>query len=737
LTVLSEDVNNTERIEVLRSQETTVESYLRILSNVKTKWDYLADINSLSQLPFTLDKIREVVYSKSSREIKLRFITEITKDNLPLCKEAMKVMQLRHLEGVKGNFGISDSEYISVSTIKCHSGSESPVATKTMIPCAIYSNVKEDIQQHQYLFEILWNRAIPARQIIKEMEEGTVHYQTRIIEDCEEIIKELGRLFASSNELDTCLTSGGMQYSYNHFFEIKKKLLQKQKEGEHNGIRCISNIERDNASLAKIFLSAGIRVRHVKNLPPMSFGVSDKEIAVTIEKMQGGNKVQSLLLSSEPAYVNHFKTIFDGLWKNGIDLEYRIKDIEAGADLADIEVIHNSPRARVLYLSLVKSAEKEVLLLFPTTGAFIRQQRLGVIHACEEAAKQHNARIRILVPPHELIEQTVQNLRQNYPDYISIRYMEKAMDTKSTILVVDRKYSLVMELRDDTKQTFDEAIGLSTYSNSKAGVLSYVAIFEKLWQQIELYHTVKETNKQLESANARLNLSQKMQQEFINVAAHELRTPIQPILGMIGLIRSKGALISNEELDHSLGLIGRNAERLKRLAENILDVTRIESQSLILNKERLNLREVISDFIQNDVWNQVYYRNTVPVIFEPKHENNDVIYVEAEKERLIQVIENLIFNAIKFTKDGAIVVSLSKSTVSNQAIVSVKDTGVGIDQEILPRLFDKFASRSFQGTGLGLFISKSIIEAHGGKIWAENNSDGIGATFGFSLPITQ
>jgi signal transduction histidine kinase len=478
-------------------------------------------------------------------------------------------------------------------------------------------------------------------------------------------------------------------------------------------------------------LGAGIRVRHVKNLPPMSFGVSDKEIAVTIEKMEGGKKVQSLLLSSEQAYVNHFKTIFDELWKNGIDLEYRIKDIEAGADLADIEVIHNSPRARVLYLSLVKSAEKEVLLLFPTIGAFIRQQRMGVIQACEEAAKQHNARIRILVPPDELIEQTVQNLRQNYLDYISIRYTEKAMDTKSTILVVDRKYSLVMELRDDTKQTFDEAIGLSTYSNTKAGVLSYVAIFENLWKQSELYE-------QLMKAHEQLKMHDKMQQEFINVAAHELRTPIQPILGMIGLIRSKGGLMSNEELDNSLGLIGRNAERLKRLAENILDVARIESQSLILNKERLNLKEVIFDAIQNDIRNQIYYyHNTVPVIFEPKYENNDGIYVEAEKERLIQIIENLICNAIKFTKDGAIVVSLYKSTVSNQAIVSVKDTGVGIDQEILPRLFDKFASKSFQGTGLGLFISKSIIEAHGGKIWAENNPDGLGATFGFSLPVTQ
>ena len=256
--------------------------------------------------------------------------------------------------------------------------------------------------------------------------------------------------------------------------------------------------------------------------------------------------------------------------------------------------------------------------------------------------------------------------------------------------------------------------------------MSYVAIFENLWKQSELYE-------QLMKAHEQLKMHDKMQQEFINVAAHELRNPIQPILGMIGLIRSKGGLMSNEELDNSLGLIGRNAERLKRLAENILDVARIESQSLILNKERLNLKEVISDAIQNDIRNQIYYyHNTVPVIFEPKYENNDGIYVEAEKERLIQIIENLICNAIKFTKDGAIVVSLYRGTVSSQAIVSVKDTGIGIDQEILPRLFDKFASKSFQGTGLGLFISKSIIEAHGGKIWAENNPDGLGVRLGLA-----
>jgi signal transduction histidine kinase len=739
LTVSPEDVNKAERIEVLRSEESIAETQLRILRNVKTKWDYFAEINTLSLLPFKIEAIKDAISNaKRIRGIGLRFITEITKDNIPYCKEIIGTVELRHLAGVKGNFGISDNEYISVSTIRNLSESEPPATTRagTTIPHAVYSNIKEDIQQHRYIFEVLWNRAIPAKQIIREIEEGTVRYETRIIDGSQEIIKELSRLFTSSKELDTCLTPGGMQYSYNHFFEIEKKLLHKQQFGEYNGIRYITNIERDNASLAKVFLDAGIRVRHVKNLPPMSFGVSDMEIAATIEKMEDGKPIQSLLLSSEPAYVNHFKTIFEELWKNGIDVEDRIKDIEAGADLADIEVIRRSPRARVLYLSLVKSAAREVLLVFPTIGAFIRQEKMGVLQSCEEIAKQHNVHVRILMPTDKSTVQTVQHLRQNYPKFIDIRYIEEAIGTKATILVVDRDHSLVMELRDDSKQTFDEAIGLSTYSNSKAGVLSYVAIFEKLWQQTELYHKVKETNEQLASANKRLEIHQKMQQEFISVAAHELRTPIQPILSMVGIVRSRKGLINNEELDDSLGLICRNAERLKRLAEDILDVTRIESQSLTFTKERLNLNEVIFDAIQNNVWNQIDRDNKVKIIFEPKYEDSNIIYVEAERNRLNQVIVNLISNAIKFTKDGIIVINICQSKDGNHAIVTVKDTGTGIDPEILPRLFDKFASRSFQGTGLGLFISRSIIERHGGKIWAENNPNGIGATFEFSLPLT-
>ncbi|MGA8084618.1 MAG: HAMP domain-containing sensor histidine kinase, partial [Candidatus Nitrosopolaris sp.] len=111
------------------------------------------------------------------------------------------------------------------------------------------------------------------------------------------------------------------------------------------------------------------------------------------------------------------------------------------------------------------------------------------------------------------------------------------------------------------------------------------------------------------------------------------------------------------------------------------------------------------------------------------------IQLEADKGRMSQVISNLLSNATKFTKIGTIIIATKIDEDNNAILISVKDTGTGIDPEILPELFSKFRTKSFSGAGLGLFISKSIVEAHGGKIWAENNSDSNGTTFTFSLPL--
>jgi signal transduction histidine kinase len=230
-----------------------------------------------------------------------------------------------------------------------------------------------------------------------------------------------------------------------------------------------------------------------------------------------------------------------------------------------------------------------------------------------------------------------------------------------------------------------------------------------------------------------------MQKEFINIAAHELRTPIQPLLSLTQIIRSK---IKDAEQGELLDNVIKNAKRLHRLAEDILDITRIESQSLDLKKERFNLNDLILNGVQ-DYKNQLEkdHDNNITLLYEFK--NDDIFFVEADRYRLTQVISNLLNNAIKFIKEGGegggtISITLEKKKEDNQqeVLISIKDSGVGIHSDIIPRLFSKFATKSEKGTGLGLFISKNIVEAHGGRIWAENNSDGkVGATFYISLPL--
>ena len=244
-------------------------------------------------------------------------------------------------------------------------------------------------------------------------------------------------------------------------------------------------------------------------------------------------------------------------------------------------------------------------------------------------------------------------------------------------------------------------------------------------------------NKELAEANEQLKINDKMQKEFINVAAHELRTPIQPILTLTEFLRSNTKDVEQHQL---LDVTIANARRLQRLSDNILDATRIESQSLKLDKQKFNLNDVIIDAKDNIRTSREFKDNKkMSIIYRPQN-----IFVEADKSRITQVVSNLLNNAVKFIKedasddDGTITITTEKKEGQTATVVvTVKDTGTGIDSEILPRLFTKFATKSYQGTGLGLFISKNIVEAHGGRIWAENNADGKGATFSFSLPITN
>lgn len=394
--------------------------------------------------------------------------------------------------------------------------------------------------------------------------------------------------------------------------------------------------------------------------------------------------------------------------------------------LGRTELIQNPLSVQTLFIDMIKSAEYEVLLLLPTVNAFLREQRLGIIQLLKQEATERAVIVKILVPADPLIKNNLEDMAAPEDEEgierkkdLEFRSPSEFVVNTVTIVVIDKKESLVFEKKDDSKENFVEALGLATYSNSKPTVMAYFSIFESLWKQVALYEQLKTHDK--------------MQNEFINIASHEMKTPTQSILGYAELLED--SCKKNEEVE----AIKRNAIRLQKLATNLLDVTRIESQTLKLRKETVNINEKIAN-VKKDFENQSPRLRTVKILLVEPVEKNP-IYVLADRVRLYEVLANLVSNAIKFTQKGTISIStdIIRSNINNitdEVIIRIRDTGVGIHSEIQPRLFTKFATRSDRGTGLGLFISKGIVEAHGGRIWAENNSDGKGATFSFTLPLS-
>ena len=289
---------------------------------------------------------------------------------------------------------------------------------------------------------------------------------------------------------------------------------------------------------------------------------------------------------------------------------------------------------------------------------------------------------------------------------------QDTLESPIGITIIDRVKVLLIEIKDDTKKNYRDSIGLNIFIEGKSTALSYVSIFNSLWKQTELYE-------QLKGAFIRLQMHEKMQKEFINTASHELRTPIQPILGISDILKSS---IKDDEQIELLDVITRNANRLKKISEDILEVSKIESNLLNLNKEHIALREVIQNTI-DDYKKELLIKN---VNIEFSVSNDFVIY--ADKNKIGQVISNLISNSIKFIhkqKDANISITVEKGVINenyggsdssssssstHMVVVTVKDNGEGIEEENLQRLFTKFTTTSFQGIGLGLLFQKTLLK---------------------------
>jgi two-component system sensor histidine kinase VicK len=426
-----------------------------------------------------------------------------------------------------------------------------------------------------------------------------------------------------------------------------------------------------------------------------------------------------------------------------------------------VQIIDEPDKIIQVAYEMIRSAKKEVLIMFSTANAFKRQISIGGPELLREVtSSKKDLEIRILTPADLDVEISSLVLGTKL-DNVNVRNMEVTLQTKVTVIVVDRRLSLAVELKDDSQDDINEALRSAIYSNTKSAAISYVAIFESLWKQVELIDQVNALCTQLKD-------QQTDQREFISIAAHELRAPIQPILGLAEVLKSRQE-VQMEKQRELLSVIIRNARRLKELTENILDITRIENKSLELQKESLNIDEIVIGVFKDALDESELSRNIRLVYKHNKKkkfdsdsdpslsessipfgaaEKDSSSHVRADRLRVTQVMTNLVGNAIKFSNEGdTVTVSVSEeNNIQNfkknengegnkVLLIRVEDTGKGIDPEIMPRLFKKFASKSDKGMGLGLFISKNIVEAHGGAIWADVPNAEKGATFSFTIPV--
>jgi two-component system, OmpR family, sensor histidine kinase VicK len=553
---------------------------------------------------------------------------------------------------------------------------------------------------------------------------------------------------------------------------IKKKRMDSVKS-KGIKLRYVTEITKYNINYVKELITFS-EIRHLDGLKG-NFEIADEKEYVAFATLYKGQPIPQLLFSNVPEIVEQQQFIFDSFWNRAIPAEQKIKEIEEGIVPPITTVFSDYKAALEKEFDMIKNATKEIQILYSTVNAFHLQAHSSILQLLKNMAEQYkDLKIRILTPIDSSIKQFLSlHFLDKYYSNIQIQDIAPSFNIKIKTLVVDRKESLVMELKHMREEKVTASIGFSIYSNSEPTVLSYASIFEVLYNQSILFQQLKQEDN--------------IKSEFINVAAHELRTPIMPILNGMEIMEEKLGE-RKEEFKREMDIITRNALRLQTLAESILQVSRIESGSFSINIQNdIDIHFLISQVIE-DIEKKYAYTdkvNRVSIIFLPhvekrekkgKKENNNQnssFYIDCDSQKISQVIFNLLDNAMKFTAEGKIIVSTTINELANSIdnnlssnpdddsqkyydgnntyhknknkdnfegndkdyttngngngnrnsiTVTVQDTGIGINPHIKDKLFEKFATKSKQGTGLGLYLSKKIIEAHGGIIWFEDSN---------------
>jgi nitrogen-specific signal transduction histidine kinase len=655
---------------------------------------------------------------------------------------------------MKGGIAINESEYMATTILK----EEKPLTE------VIYSNAEEMVSQGQYIFDTMWKNAVPAITKIKEIEEGKpVEYNTKILSKSDGSLDEskLGDILSKAKEIDMVTSTQGLSMAYD-FFKASIKPIQTDKRMDGpKYVKILVEVSKENLELVKKYIDLDVEIRHLKKEPPIYFAVTNFDMMATIERMEYENITESILYSNDPAYVNHFKSVFERMWSDSKSAEEIVSLIQNDTEVPIIETIESSDKTISLIKDLISEADTEILGLLPSFKAFQRQVNAGMFEHIRKVSQQKNLTIKLLVTDkiessgsksvvemgqgnHPLLLRAMDNENQvgtvkvyeftseNIENMTVRSISNENVRPQMSIVIVDKSKSIVVEPKESQSENALDYIGISSYSNSPHISKSYVTIFDTLWNYAEMFNLFEKSNEQLKN-------NDKMQREFIDIVAHELRTPLQSILGLteVAKIRTK-----ENEVKDLLETVSESGIRLRKFIEDILTTTKLEG--LIGNDQReiFDLAIVIRDIVDN--YNTRFQKmvksssqSSIKDIDFDLHGFKEVLMVKANKLQISMVVSNVLDNAINFIplkQKGLISISIEKK--GTMVIVKVKDNGEGIHSDILPRLFTKFATKSFYGSGLGLYTCKKIVRLHNGEIWAQNNPHGErGATISFSLPF--
>jgi two-component system, OmpR family, sensor histidine kinase VicK len=685
-----------DQFEVVRGAKETSSTLETFSGGAREHIDVCSDRNGLG-LALQICGLNS---AQSKAGLKIRLVTEVTRENRAFAEAVSGLVELRHLEGVALNFAVSDAgELIGATVVR---GGE-------VVSELIHSRAQGLTSQYEQLFETLWKKAVAGEARLGELEEWEPEEGTKLLEGEGEIVSHLASMADSWEDVVACVSMKGLSSVFDALAGKLPSVMSQGGEGAL-GIRWLTSIGESDTALIEAFLDRGINIRHTSRLPPLSFVCSKSSLLASIETSGEKSILENVLASTDAAYVGHFRGLFEEMWKDGVDARKRLGDVARGAERSSVRVIENPQEALRVAWELVEGSS-EVLLMFSTPRAFLRQVEAGAFERLKASIKAKKKTVKVLIPYEASVVPILERIKKEVPS-VDFRVMNEGLMTEISILIADRSKTLILETVDDRRDELQEALGMSTFAESKPLAASYAAIFENIWKQTDMYDKLK--------------LHEKLQSDFVNVAAHELRTPVQAIINYAEL-----ATTNAQNRDEYYGKLLRNVTRLQKLTEEILDAARIEGGTLKLNKEKFEINALVQAAVEE--LRIGCNAKGVDLVVIP----SGSLVVEGDKGRIGQVVSNLLGNAAKFTERGSITVAVEPRAKAGLVRVSVADTGIGVDPSIVPRLFSRFVAKSQSGTGLGLYISKNIVEEHGGKIWVERNVPGGGATFAFEIPIRQ